>query len=279
VIDQEVAQILATGVQLQLNEVIDADRFASLPDEYDAVVVATGTISEETSAFSLKASKTGFVADKNSYQTSIPNVFAVGNSLRASKLAVRSVGQGKEVATVIDEYFKTSEVKAYPERFNSKFGRLAESEFIHYKKDSEDAPRQKSDISGFSKEAAIIEAKRCMHCDCRNPESCLLRELSHRYQAVQKRFQGEERFNVEKLIHREGIVYEPNKCIKCGICVRLTREHQEEFGFTFIGRGFDVQIGVPFNESVQKGLEKTAAIVAKACPTGALAMFNTEEQI
>ena len=125
----------------------------------------------------------------------------------------------------------------------------------------------------------MIEAKRCMHCDCRNPESCVLRELSDRYHAVQKRFQGEERFNVERFIHREGIVYESNKCIKCGICVRLTREHQEEFGFTFIGRGFDVKIGVPFNESVQKGLEKTAAIVAKSCPTGALSMFNTEEQI
>ncbi len=279
VISQEVEQILATGVELRLNETIDADRFAALSSEYDAVVVATGTISEETSAFSLKASKTGFLADKTSYQTSIPNVFAVGNSLRASKLAVRSVGQGKEVATVIDNYFKTSEVKDYPERFNSKFGRLAESEFIQYKKDSEDAPRQKSDISGFTKKAAMIEARRCMHCDCRNPESCVLRELSDRYQAVQKRFQGEERFSVEKFVHREGIVYESNKCIKCGLCVRLTREHQEEFGFTFIGRGFDVKIGVPFNESVQNGLKKTAAIVAKACPTGALAMFYAEEQI
>ena len=279
VIDQEVAQILATGVELRLNEAIDADRFAQLSDAFDAVVVATGTITEETSAFCLKASKTGFLADKTSYQTSITNVFAVGNSLRASKLAVRSVGQGKEVATVIDNYFKTGEVKGYPERFNSKFGRLAEPEFIQYKKDSEDAPRQKSEASGFSLEAAVIEAKRCMHCDCRTPESCVLRELSDRYQAVQKRFQGEERFDVVKFIHQEGIVYESNKCIKCGICVRLTREHQEEFGFTFIGRGFDVKIGVPFNESVQKALEKTAAIVAKACPTGALAMFGVEEQV
>jgi NADH dehydrogenase/NADH:ubiquinone oxidoreductase subunit G len=106
----------------------------------------------------------------------------------------------------------------------------------------------------------------------------VLRELSDRYHAVQKRFQGEERFNVEKFIHREGIVYEPNKCIKCGICVRLTRQHQEEFGFTFIGRGFDVKVGVPFNESIEKGLEKTAFIVAKACPTGALSLFNQEEQ-
>lgn len=279
VIDQEVAQILATGVELRLNEMIDSDRFTALQKEFDAVVMAIGTISEETPAFGLKTSKTGIIADKTSYQTSIAKVFSVGNSLRASKLAVRSVGQGKEVATVIDNFFKTSEVKGYPERFNSKFGRLAESEFIQYKKDSEDAPRQKADKSGFTREAAIREAKRCMHCDCRNPESCVLRELSDRYQAVQKRFQGEERFDVEKFIHREGIVYEPNKCIKCGICVRLTRQHQEEFGFTFIGRGFDVKVGVPFNESVQKGLEKTAEIVAKACPTGALSMFNTEEQI
>jgi ferredoxin len=194
-------------------------------------------------------------------------------------MAVRSVGQGKEVATVIDNYFKTAEVSGYPERFNSKFGRLAEVEFIHYKKDSETAPRQKAGKEGFTREDAIREAKRCMHCDCRNPESCVLRELSYRYHAVQKRFQSDERFHVEKFIHREGIVYEPSKCIKCGICVRLTRQHQEEFGFTFIGRGFDVKVGVPFNESVQKGLDKTAEIVAKACPTGALAMFNNEEQI
>jgi hypothetical protein len=40
-----------------------------------------------------------------------------------------------------------------------------------------------------------------------------------------------------------------------------------------------VKVGVPFNESVQKGLEKTAVIVAKACPTGALALFGVEEQM
>ncbi|MDD2305645.1 MAG: 2Fe-2S iron-sulfur cluster-binding protein [Prolixibacteraceae bacterium] len=279
IIDQEVAQIVATGVQLRLNESINEFRFLELQKEFDAVVVAFGAVNENTYDYGLKTISTGVIADKTSYLTSSPNVFAIGNAVRYSKMAVRSVGQGKEVAAVIDNYLKTSEIKGYPERFNSKFGRLAEAEFLQYQKDSENSPRQKADQSGFTKEAAIREAKRCMHCDCRNPESCVLRELSDRYHAVQKRFQGEERFNVEKFIHREGIVYEPSKCIKCGICVRLTRNHQEEFGFTFIGRGFDVKVGVPFNESVQKGLEKTASIVAKACPTGALAMYNNEEQI
>jgi NADPH-dependent glutamate synthase beta subunit-like oxidoreductase len=279
VVDLEIATIKSTGVQILLNENVDDIRFAEFQKEYDAIVVATGTLKEGDSIFGLKSTKTGILVDKTSYLTSVPKVFAIGNSLRGSKLAVRSVGQGKEVATVIDNFFKTGEINGYPERFNSKFGRLAESEFVHYRKDSESGPREKAGAEGFTSEAAIREAKRCMHCDCRNPESCVLRELSDRYKASQKRFQREERKPVEKFIHREGIVYESNKCIKCGICVRLTREHQEEFGFTFIGRGFDVKVGVPFNESVQKGLEKTAAIVAKACPTGALAMFNEEEQL
>ena len=46
------------------------------------------------------------------------------------------------------------------------------------------------------------------------------------------------------------MVYEPQKCIKCGICVRLTEKHGEKFGFTYIGRGFDVEIGIPFNEEL-----------------------------
>lgn len=279
VVAQEVAQIVATGVQIRLNETIDNSRFAELMNEFDAVVVANGTIHEGSPVYGLKTTKAGIIVDKTSHFTSSPKVFAIGHAVRTSKLAVRSVGQGKEVATVIDNFFRTAEVSGYPERFNSKFGRLAEVEFNQYKKDSEAAPRQKAGKEGFTREDAIREAKRCMHCDCRNPESCVLRELSDRYHAVQKRFQSEERFHVEKYIHHEGIVYEPTKCIKCGICVRLTRQHQEEFGFTFIGRGFDVKVGVPFNESVQKGLEKTAKIVAKACPTGALAMFSHEEQL
>jgi len=279
VIDQEVAQILATGVQIRLKESIDELKFATLQKEYDAIVVATGSLKDVKFTFGLKATKSGIDADKSSYQTSIPKVFAIGNALRASKLAVRSVGQGKEVATVIDNYFTTNEITGTPERFNSKFGKLGEIEFIQYQNDSESSPRQKAGNEGFTREAAIREAKRCMHCDCRNPETCVLRHLSDRYNAVQKRFQSDERQNVMKSIHREGIVYEPAKCIKCGICVRLTRQYQEEYGFTFIGRGFDVKVGVPFNKSIQKGLEKTAAIVAKACPTGALAMFGEEEQL
>ena len=66
------------------------------------------------------------------------------------------------------------------------------------------------------------------------------------------------------------MIYEDSKCIKCGLCVRITEKYSEDFGLTFIGRGFDVRVGIPFNESLGKGLEKVALEVADACPTGAI---------
>jgi ferredoxin len=277
--EREIAYILSSGVEIRYNEQVDETSFPKIVEEFDAVVVAIGTLREGMSVFGLTKGNQGIVADKQSYLTSCPKVFAIGNALRSSKLAVRSAGQGKEVAVVLDHFLNNGSVEPYRERFSSKFGKLADIEFEHYLREAEPTLRQRPGREGFTRELAIQEARRCMHCDCRNPESCVLRELSDKYQASQRRFSSPDRKMVEKLIHREGIVYEPNKCIKCGICVRLTREYKEEFGFTFVGRGFDVKVGIPFNESVQKGLARTAAIVAKNCPTGALAMFDEEEQM
>lgn len=277
--EREIAYILSSGAEIRYNEQVDDASFTKIVSEFDAVVMAIGTVKEDMPLFGLAKGALGIVADKHSFLTSSPKVFAIGNALRNSKLAVRSAGQGKEVAIVIDNFLKSGIVNPYQERFSSKFGKLVDIEFEHYLKEAEPTVRQRTGREGFTREMAILEARRCMHCDCRNPESCVLRELSDRYQASQRRFSSPDRKMVEKLIHREGIVYEPNKCIKCGICVRLTRQHSEEFGFTFIGRGFDVKVGIPFNESVQNGLSKTAAIVAKNCPTGALAMFIDEEQM
>jgi NADH dehydrogenase/NADH:ubiquinone oxidoreductase subunit G len=69
----------------------------------------------------------------------------------------------------------------------------------------------------------------------------------------------------------EDLVYESGKCISCRLCVAITQQEKEALGLTFIGRGFDVRIGVPFNHSLAEALRKTAAHCVAVCPTGALA--------
>ena len=275
VLDREIELILNTGVVYQGEIEISSEKFEQIKSDFDAVVVATGALSENPGTFNLNASPKGIIADKDSYQTSDEKVFAVGNVLRSSRLAVRSVGQGKEVAFSVLQYLNGQEIKGEPRLFNSRFGKLVKEEFAEYLKESYSAKRTwpvEGGHTGFSIDEAIAEAKRCLHCDCRAIDNCKLRDYSQEYQVDQKRFKTSERRSITKAINHGSVVYEPQKCIKCDICVRLTEKYGEKFGFTYIGRGFDVEIGVPFNEELEKGLTETAKIVAYGCPTGAISL-------
>ena len=74
-----------------------------------------------------------------------------------------------------------------------------------------------------------------------------------------------------------NVIHEPGKCIKCGLCVQITKKAGEELGLTFIGRGFNVRIEPPFDEPLSKGLKKAAKACVEACPTAALAWRESYE--
>jgi len=281
VLDKEIELILKTGVIFQGGIEINREVFETLKNDFDAVIVATGTLPENAVSFGLNATPKGIIAGKESYQTSYKKVFAIGNVLRSSRLAVRSVGQGKEVAFSVLQYLKGQEPNGEPRIFNSRFGKLVSAEFSEYIKESVDKKRTFPETGGrgsFSEAEAIAEAERCLHCDCRAIDNCKLREYSHQYNADQKRFKTSERRSITKQMNHDLVIYEPQKCIKCGICVRLTEKHGEKLGFTYIGRGFDVEIGIPFNEELKDGLTKIAVKVAEGCPTGAISLKENLEQ-
>ncbi|MCF8371838.1 MAG: FAD-dependent oxidoreductase [Bacteroidales bacterium] len=275
VLDGEINLIEESGVEFRLSEKIDQEKFLHLQKEFDVVVLAIGENLKLLEGLGIETSEKGIVVDRNSYQSNIPKVFVVGNAFRPSKMAIRSLGQGKDVAESVFQFLTNKEVKGPRQRFNSRFGKLMETEFSEYLKEAISDKRSEpaNGISkGFTKAEIIQEATRCLHCDCRKLDSCKLRDYSDEYQADQKKYKYGERKTIRKIDQHSLIIYEPEKCIKCSICVRLTEKHKEKLGLTFIGRGFDVQIAVPFNEGMDRGLEKIAEEVVRACPTGAMAM-------
>jgi len=274
VLEREVSGIMGTGILLKTSVVVDKDEFEQLQATYDAVVVATGAIEDDIRSWQIESNDKGISIDKSTYQTSRSGVFAIGNSIRPVKSAVRSVGHGKEVATSVDQYLSGKRVTGHPRMFNSRFGKLRAEEIGEYLKESHPGGRLEPAnglATGFGPDEMKEEASRCLHCDCRDMHTCKLRIHADSYAAVQRRFKTDEFAPVTKVFVHEAVIYEPQKCIKCGICVRLTEKQKEKYGFTFIGRGFDVRIGIPFDETLEAQLSETAIEIANACPTGALA--------
>ena len=277
VLDAEISLLLETGINMHYSSPVNKKIFNELKKKFDAVVVACALPEKVAEEWGLVYNGTGVEAEKGSYRCGNENVFAIGSALRPLKLAVRSQGQGKEVAFSIDQLIKGEEVRGEPQRFNSRFGKLLSDELSEYMKEADGSGRRIPELginAGFTEEEAVAEAKRCMRCDCREKENCLLRDYADQYSAGQKHFSGQDRWHVKKIMTHREVIYEPSKCIKCGICVRLAEKEKEKFGFTFIGRGFDVVVSVPFNKSLEEALSRIAGQVVKGCPTGALTVIN-----
>lgn len=277
ILQKEISMIEETGVTFELNHPVYHEEFNRMQQVFDAVLIACGKDEKDISSWGIDLSPNGIKVEKKLYQTNIEKVFATGNAVKSIKLPIQSLGQGKEAACSIDQFLRKQTITGEPERFNSRFGKLFETEYNEYLKESVPYSRTEptgSKTIGFSEEEVMKEAARCLHCDCRKMESCKLRTYSELYAANQKHFAYDERKAIHKHIQHDYVIYEPAKCIKCGICVRLTGKYKEKLGLAFIGRGFDVEIGVPFNEELKQGLTETAEIVANACPTGALSLKN-----
>jgi len=175
-------------------------------------------------------------------------------------------GKAQEFATADDE---TS-------GFNSNMGRIRPEDMDAFLDEaSKSRPIEPSDAAGYRLEEAVEEARRCLHCDCRKRLDCKLRRYAGEYGARQRHYAFAERKPFRQIRQEAGVVYEPGNCIKCGICVRITARKKEKLGLTFIGRGFDVEVGVPFDESLGKALRKTAADCVENCPTAALAFDDS----
>lgn len=275
VLEQEIDIIRNMGAMFVMNHEIQEDGIASLQQEYDGVIIATGESNAEFKGLEKRAKS--FITERNTHQTALPGVFAIGSAIKPGRVAIRAVAHGKEVAFAVDQYLNGEEVRGEIRMFNSRFGRLVMEEYAHYMEEAENGPRIETENNrGFDREEMIKEALRCMHCDCRKKYDCKLRIYSDEYGAVQKRYFPDERKPVRKIFKNKPVVYEPEKCIKCGICVRITSQHKEKLGLTFIGKGFDVEVGIPFDRVDVNALEKTASLCAEKCPTGALAKRENE---
>ena len=267
VLDGEIEVIKRLGIELRLNTRLGRD--VSLDDlraQFNAVILAAGNMQKtDPAALGVDATARAIRINPATYQTSVPGVFAGGSAIRSGYDPARSVGDGRILAECVDRFLKGKAPRAGRKEFTSTIPKLPAAEYEELAKGA---------VAELSVRELITEAGtaagRCCHCDCRSASNCRLRIYAEAYEVDPNAYRGEHRRKFEFIRQPAGVIFEPGKCITCGICVELAAQARAPLGLTFIGRGFDLKIGVPLNGPLAGGLQEVAEECVKHCPTGAL---------
>ncbi|MBM3881611.1 MAG: FAD-dependent oxidoreductase [Verrucomicrobia bacterium] len=277
VLEAELALLPRLGIALQPG--VELGRHVTLPElaeRFDAVLLTVGEVAPaDAPTLGVPLAGANLKTDPNTCQTPVPKTFAAGAAVKPVKQLVRAMSEGRAAAECVDRSLRGQPVCRPEKPFSSVMGRLDPAELRQFLLATSSASRVSpcDRCAGFSPPEATCEAARCLHCDCRSSGNCVLQHYAQVYGADANRFRADRR-PFEQHLQPGGVIFEPGKCIRCGICVKLTELAAEPLGLTFVGRGFDVQLAAPMNRAIAEGLQKVAEECVQQCPTGALAFAD-----
>ncbi|MBR3767074.1 MAG: FAD-dependent oxidoreductase [Clostridia bacterium] len=251
--------------------------------ELDSIIIAAGQKNDPAGFEELETTKRGTIlADERTFTTSIPGVFAAGDTTNdGASIAIKAIAEANEAAKFIDAYLDGIEIP-YKKPVLSERS-ITDDMFTEYEKHPrikmpqrapEDRRNDFTEINlGFNKKEAIEEAKRCLSCGCHDYGHCKLIKYADEYCTDCKRLAGEyhKGFKEEKL---EVIFRDQHKCILCGLCVRTCEEIARQGILGLVGRGFDTVIKPEFRNIDIRSICANCKKCAEVCPTGALKIIK-----
>lgn len=223
--------------------------------------------------------KKGIAYDKDTFMTSMDGVFAGGDCGNDKiSIAIEAIADAKKITEIADAYLAGQRIR-YQKPYVVERDDITEKTFEDRERQCRsnmaimDKDERKGNfeevVAGFTIEEAMEDAKRCLECGCGKYYDCKLYEYSNQYDVKPARIAGDIN-HVEYNDNHPYVVRDPNKCILCGLCVRVCSEVMGVTALGLVHRGFDTVV----QPALENPLEESGCISCgnciSVCPTGAL---------
>lgn len=272
---------------MELGEPDESGRRRPIPVEgktetidIDTMILAIGQAVDASIFDCDKTRKNAVAYDPETFLTSIPGVFAGGDCGNDKiSIAVEAIADARKASEMIDAYLDGQIVRYekpyFVERHDITEKTFEDRERMCRPQMPQLSPEERKDNfsevipDGYTPQEAEAEASRCLECGCHDYFECKLIDLANQYDVHPERLAGDIN-RIEYEDDHPFIVRDPNKCILCGLCVRVCDEVMGVGALGLVHRGFDTVV----KPNLEKPLAESGCVscgqCVSVCPTGAL---------
>ncbi len=226
-----------------------------------------------------KTKKGAIKYDSQTFRTSMEKVFAGGDCGNDKiSIAVEAIADAKKAANIIDAYLYGVDTQ-YREEYIVTRDDITAADFEDRERQCRPqmehlSPEERADnfsevVLGYTPEEAMEEAKRCLECGCHDYYECKLVDYANQYDVKPERFGGDKK-TVEVEDDHPFIVRDPNKCILCGLCVRVCDEVMGVGALGLVDRGFETVVMPAMGGTLLEAGCISCGQCVSVCPVGAL---------
>lgn len=272
---------------MELGEPDESGRRAPVPVEgktetldVDNVILAIGQAVDLSGfdGFDLTRRK-GFAYDPDTFMTSMEGVF-VGGDCGNDKIsiAVEAIGDAVKATEVVHAYLSGEKIK-YKKPYVVERHDIDEKTFEDRERMCRPdlgmlSPEDRKDnfeeiVAGYLPKDAEFEGDRCLECGCGKYYECKLYEYSNQYDVEPERLAGA----INHLDFDDShpyIIRDPDKCILCGLCVRVCHEVMGVTALGLVKRGFETTVQPALGNPLEESGCINCGNCISLCPVGAL---------